>query len=318
MLNPAPAPLFRDPIYDGAADPTLIWNRQEEAWWIIYTQRRANLELPGVAYCHGSDLGIASSTDGGQSWLYRGILRGLEFEPGHNTFWAPEVIWHDGLYHLYVSYIQGVPSDWRGSRRIVHMTSENLWDWHFVAVLPLSSQQVIDACVYRLPSGIWRLWYKDELHGSYTYAADSKNLFDWTVVGPVISDVAHEGPNVFYWHDVYWMLTDEWRGLGVYRSPDAQMWTRQPGHFLATPGVRRDDGAYGRHPDVLVQGEQAYIFYFTHPEEHQSRDRHAQEDSPTELPYRARRTSLQVAQLTLDNELLACSRDTVAFQLTHQ
>ena len=27
------APLFRDPIYDGAADPTIIWNPKEKAWW---------------------------------------------------------------------------------------------------------------------------------------------------------------------------------------------------------------------------------------------------------------------------------------------
>jgi hypothetical protein len=28
----APAPLFRDPITDGAADPTVVWNRCENAW----------------------------------------------------------------------------------------------------------------------------------------------------------------------------------------------------------------------------------------------------------------------------------------------
>ena len=36
------APLFRDPIYDGAADPTIIWNPKEKAWWIFYTNRRAS------------------------------------------------------------------------------------------------------------------------------------------------------------------------------------------------------------------------------------------------------------------------------------
>ncbi|MEZ4836778.1 MAG: DUF6713 family protein [Caldilineaceae bacterium] len=40
------APLFRDPIYDGAADPTVIWNRQEQCWWLLYTNRRANVDLP--------------------------------------------------------------------------------------------------------------------------------------------------------------------------------------------------------------------------------------------------------------------------------
>ena len=29
------APLFRDPITDGAADPVLIWNRTEKNWWML-------------------------------------------------------------------------------------------------------------------------------------------------------------------------------------------------------------------------------------------------------------------------------------------
>ncbi|MCA9734240.1 family 43 glycosylhydrolase, partial [candidate division KSB1 bacterium] len=45
----APKPLFRDPIYDGAADPAIIWNREEKRWFMLYTNRRANLEgLDGV------------------------------------------------------------------------------------------------------------------------------------------------------------------------------------------------------------------------------------------------------------------------------
>jgi len=220
MSSPA-APLFRDPIHDGAADPTFIFNRHEKSWWTICTNRRANVPCPGLSWAHGTDLGVASSHDGGNSWLYRGTLRGLEFEPGRNTFWAPEVLWHAGCYHMYVSYIRGVPQAWSGERHIVHMTSANLWDWEFQSVLPLSSDYVIDACVYRLPDGRWRMWYKDEADGSHTWAADSNDLLLWNVAGPVITDCAHEGPNVFHWQGMYWMLTDRWRGQGVYRiRPD--------------------------------------------------------------------------------------------------
>lgn len=49
------APLFRDPIYDGAADPTVIWNSQAQEWWMIYTNRRATAEELGVAWVHGTD-----------------------------------------------------------------------------------------------------------------------------------------------------------------------------------------------------------------------------------------------------------------------
>src|SRR5512143_64534 len=82
-----PAPLYRDPVFNGAADPSLIWNDQERAWWVFYTNRRANAPdaQDGVRWCHGTDIGIASSTDGGLTWTYRGIAKGLEFEPGRNT-----------------------------------------------------------------------------------------------------------------------------------------------------------------------------------------------------------------------------------------
>jgi hypothetical protein len=303
-MNTPPAPLFRDPVYDGAADPTIVWNRQEKSWWIVYTQRRANADCPGVAWGHGTDIGIASSADGGRSWCYHGTLCGLSFERGRNSFWAPEVIWHAGQYHMYVSYVPGVPHDWSGTRDIVHMTSDNLWDWRFESVLPLSSRNVIDACVHRLPNGRWRLWYKDELNGSHTYAADSDDLHRWQVAGPVITDCPHEGPNVFCWRGAYWMVTDPWDGLGVYRSSDCESWTRQS-NILATPGRRPDDGHLGHHADVLVQGEDAYIFYFVHPQAGEE----IAATIPGVEPYARRRTSLQVARLATDGDRLICDRD---------
>ncbi|MBM3311967.1 MAG: glycosyl hydrolase, partial [Candidatus Aminicenantes bacterium] len=77
-----PAPLYRDPVFDGAADPSLIWNDAERAWWVFYTNRRANAPdaQDGVRWCHGTDIGIASSADGGLTWTYRGTAQGLEFE----------------------------------------------------------------------------------------------------------------------------------------------------------------------------------------------------------------------------------------------
>ena len=66
-MKTAPAPLFRDPIYDGPTDPTVIYNREEKTWWIIYTSRRATAPCQGVAWVHGTALGAASSDDGGQT-----------------------------------------------------------------------------------------------------------------------------------------------------------------------------------------------------------------------------------------------------------
>ncbi len=303
----APAPLFRDPIYDGAADPVVIWNRQERCWWLLYTARRANVDAPGVVWCHGTDIGVARSFDAGRSWRYLGALPGLEFERGRNSFWAPEVLWHAGVYHMYVSYVPGVPSDWSGSRRIVHYTSTDLWKWGCHGPLALSSDHVIDACVERILAGTWRMWFKDEAHSSHTYAADSRNLRDWTVVGPAITGRGHEGPNVFRWKGAWWMITDIWDGLDVYRSPDAVRWTLQ-GRILREPGRRPDDGVKGGHADVLVQSGQAYIFYFTHPG--RTPDAAAPPAAvPGVEPYATRRTSIQVARLELEGGNLVCHRD---------
>lgn len=298
-INVPKAPLFRDPIYDGAADPVVIWNHEAKEWWMVYTNRRANVECQRYSWVHGTDLGIATSSDNGKNWTYRGVIGGLDFEPGRNTFWAPEIIWHDGQYHMYLSYIQGVPFDWSGHKRnIIHYTSTNLWEWTYQSILKLSSEYVIDAAIHKLTDGKWRMWYKDEANHCHTYAADSEDLYDWEVVGSVIMDSAHEGANVFYWKNSFWMVIDEWSGLAVYQSDNGEDWVRN-GKILNEPGMREDDGSIGQHADVLVLGDAAYIFYFTHPERNENK----------QSTYQTRRSSIQVAKLELVDGILTCDRN---------
>jgi len=299
-LRRPPAPLYRDPVFDGAADPSLIWNDKERSWWVFYTNRRANVPdaQDGVRWCHGTDIGIASSSDGGLKWNYRGTARGLEFEPGRNTFWAPCLVLHGGTYHMFVAYVRGVPADWSGERHIVHYTSHGLLSWKFEGIVPLSSENVIDAFVFAQPSGGWRMWYKDEVHGSHIYAADSENLDIWKVIGPVITGTAQEGPAVFWRQGAYWMLVDRWQGMAVLRSLDLTNWTEQPGTILGVPGTRPDDADIGRHGEVVVQGDGAFLFYFTHPfgpKAHVEPGKH--------------RSSLQVARLEILGDQIVCDRD---------
>ena len=300
-MQTAPAPLFRDPIFDGPTDPTIIWNHQETAWWIIYTQRRANVPCHNVSWVHGTDLGIASSADHGQSWLYRGTLNLEAVEPGRNTFWAPEILWAGNLYHMFVSYITGVPDSWRGNRDILHYSSENLWDWHYESRLTLSSRRVIDACVYPVGNG-WRMWYKDEAHDSHTWYADSPDLYRWQAAGEATTDQGQEGPNVFRLGDRYWLIADVWDGLAAYWSEDLTHWTRQPGTIMRGAGTRREDENRGHHADVLTVGGNAYIFYFVHP---------TQENEPGDPlgSHLSRRSSLQTAKLQIKDGRLTVIRD---------
>lgn len=299
------APLFRDPITDGAADPCLVYNPFEKVWWMLYTQRRANVETADVAYCYGNEIGIAYSEDNGRSWRYRGTLN-LEFERGKNTFWAPDVVLHNGVYHMYVSYIKGVANHWSGVATMMHYTSTNLWDWKFEGTAKLPKDNVIDATLIQLPNGDWRMWYKWD---SKSLFADSKDLFTW--VGdatPAVSDTPHEGAKVFRFKDSYWLVTDEWKGMAVYKSDDLQNWTKQANRILDTPSSRKDDYPSGSHGDVVVIEDKAYIFYFTHPgRRFHTKDYH---DENGNIPYQMRRSSIQVAELILENgKLVVKDRD---------
>lgn len=309
-MSVASRPLFRDPVYDGAADPVVIWNRRTSTWWMFYTNRRANrADLPDIAWIHGTRIGIAESVDGGATWRYRGVAAielpaefGSEAEVTH---WAPDIVFHAGVYHMYLSVVPGVFTDWQHPRAIVHLTSPDLENWTYRSTLPLASDRVIDACVARLPSGGWCMWYNDERADKAINVAESDDLFNWRDLG--LLDLPGrrpgEGPKVFRFADAWWMIVDEWRGQAVYRSADAHTWTRQPGeNLLANDGTGPDDTGIGAHADVVVCGARAWIFYFTHPER-----------SATATPAVGadlRRSTVHVAELCLSPDgRLGCDRN---------
>jgi hypothetical protein len=89
--------------------------------------------------------------------------------------------------------------------------------------------------------------------------------------------------------------------LSVYSSEDFENWEKQKKNILQTPGIGVDDKVKGGHPDVVVQGERAFVFYFTHP---------------GRIPvnngidnYETRRSSIQVAELNYENGQITTHRD---------
>jgi len=285
----APAPLFTDPVFDGPTDPTVVHDPASGLWHLFYTQRRANQPDSGVAWVHGTDIGHATSPNG-REWTYVGTQAGPDCERG-NTWWAPEILRHDGLWHMYVTYLEGIREDWTGPAEIRHYTSEDLDAWTYRSTLDVDSERAIDATVHRLPNGKWRMWFKDESRESRIYTADSEDLYTWTPAGPAVTDQAQEGPTVFALGGVYWMVTDGWSGLLVHRSTDLEHWHRQPVPLLAGPGRRAFDEALGHHAMALTQGpDAAYLYYFTHPGG-------------------GRRSTVQVASLHVKDGWLRCVRD---------
>lgn len=313
MRAPVDGPLFRDPVHDGAADPTVVWNPYERAWWMVYTQRRTDAPANGVGWVHGTALGVASSSDHGRSWLYRGTLPGLALdgEWGHDTFWAPEIVAVDGRFHMYVTHIRGVPTSWTGAPRAIrHYVSDDLVHWAYRGTPTLSSDRVIDACVHPLGGGAYRMWYKDEADGNTIWSADSDDLDTWRVGGRVLAPgVPVEGPYVFRLAGSHWMLADAKCQL-LYRSDDLSTWEPAGTVLDAPSGVgsgRTDDLGPGLHAQVVVAGDVGWTFYFTHP------DRHRPDARAGDM----RRSTIQVAALVPDGDRLRCVRDaTVAVDLS--
>jgi len=274
-------PLYIDPVYNGSTDPVVCYNKEAEKWYMYYTSRRSNVPgLNGIESIHGTPIGIAASDDGGATWEYIGNCK-IDYHPDQNpTYWAPEVIEYEGTYHMYLSYVPGIFDNWNHPRDIVHLTSKDGINWESQSVLKLGSRKVIDAGVIQLPNGLWRLWYKNEGLDNEIWYAESEDLYNWADKGEVELGGLHgEGANVIYWHNKYYMIVDEWKGLSVFSSDDALNWTKQEEYLIAgipveqeetanantdqRRRVRMKDGTRGNHADIQLANEHAYMFYFS-------------------------------------------------------
>jgi hypothetical protein len=290
-------------VHDGAADPVVVYNRARHTWWMLYTNRRADIDdTTGVRWVHGTRIGIAESADGGAHWKYVGEADIPHGAPDY-TFWAPEVIDVAGTYHMFLTVVPGTFSDWNAERYILHLTSSDLQHWKPLDKLQLASDRTIDACVFRLPDGNWRLWYKNERDGSKIYFSDSPDLVHWKAAGIAVP-TRGEGPVVFGWHGSYWLIEDAWDGLGAFHSTDLTTWKRQPDNLLREPGTAPTDRAKGQHPDVVVDGQgRAWLVYFT--------QQSGADSKPDDKNY-ARRTVLHVTELHEKDGILSVDRNAPA------
>jgi hypothetical protein len=249
---------------------------------MYYTQRRATLANPhGFDWVHGSAIGIAASKDG-TDWKYLGTCRGdhdlseplkgkgLGPEPGL-SWWAPCYVYENGTFHMFVTLVDGVYTQWTGNRNILHFTSADGVTWKYVNTCKLHSNRVIDPTVYKVKD-LWYMVYKDEAAGSHTYRSESKDMVQWTNPVQVERDGSQEAPFVFHWRDAWWLIVDALgnKGLRVYQSPNGiDHWEYNNTVLAAADGTRPKDNNVGHHPGIVVQpgpggSEQCLLFYFTH------------------------------------------------------
>jgi hypothetical protein len=297
MPQIAPAPLFKDPPYDGASDPTIAWVESDKSWWIYYTARRVSNctgQCDGVSWVFGTNYGIASSYDGGATWQYRGVAArpgkpDLNWDSNQNTFWAPDVVYDppSNTYHMYAAITPGILSGWNeGIANVVHLSAKdplNGWDYDAVPFTPI--HQGIDPVVRKLDDGKLYLW------GKFDDVMTSTDYVHWTQSG----SISHQGEAqyVFHWQNKYWLIEDPTSsdplGLWVSSSDDGKTWSHQSSMILSeTNSSRLGDNVDGKHPSVVVQGDRAFIIYFTE----------GGNDG----------TCLQVAELKVQNGVLSADR----------
>ncbi|MGB3006007.1 MAG: family 43 glycosylhydrolase [Chitinophagaceae bacterium] len=298
--NTVPKPLFDDPVYHGAADPVIIYNKQVKKWWMFYTNRRASINDSTVQWVHGTRIGIAESKDG-RKWKYLDTCN-INFRPDEGyTHWAPDVIEHNGTFHMYLTYVPGTFKDWNHPRVIVHLTSNDLKNWDYQSTLKLVNEKVIDASVFKINDSLWRMWYNNERDGKSIYYADSKDLYNWTDKGKAIA-ARGEGPKTVFFEGKYFIIIDAWKGMEVFSSDDLLTWKKQTTRILENPGKGKDDQAIGGHCDVVVNNGRAFVYYFTHPGRSKS-------NPAAKGSFDDKRSVIQLAELKYINGEIACDRD---------
>ena len=215
-------------------------------------RRASDSKLLNRSWCFGTDIGLAVSQDLGITWKYQGPVRGLKFEGGTNTFWAPDVFRApDGTWHLFVTYIKGVIAKWGGAQKVAHYTAKSLYGpWRFSGLVP-GLTNVLDPDVIQLPDGRFKMFFKDIRNRGQTGAALSTDLSAWRRLSRMETDgmmlMPHEAPNVFFWKGYYWLLIDPMSAAGIFvlRSSDAATWVRQKEPLLHWGGVRPLDNVDG-------------------------------------------------------------------------
>ena len=260
-----PLPLYTDPVHHAPTDPVVV-EAPDGTWWMFYTQRRAGGPLGGVAWVHGTDIGVAPLRRRRPDLDVRRRRRrsrpptraATRCGRRRSSASASE-------YHMFLTHVPGTPDSWDGHREH-HCTTRrrDLATGRTAARCrcPPTGSSTRASCAAR-----WRLPTLVQGRGAGSRAW-SRRLAGPSHVDrrrPVDRRPPGEGANVFRLGEWWWMLIDEWRGR---RSTDRATWRIGSGTGRILDERSADRGV-GHHADVVVGRDEnglevGWIFYFTH------------------------------------------------------
>jgi beta-xylosidase len=200
-------------------DHSIIYNVTEKKWHLY------GIESPHTSFIHLT----------ADSLTQEGWIKGDSFSDGGAEIWAPHIILHDNLYHMYYTKI-GIP------REIHHVVSKDLYNWSESAepVLALSNEhndnlKNKDPMVFRDDKKKqWIMYYsmmKDDRHWVVGYST-SYDLNNWSE--PQICFDEHtespgvESPFVVKRGDYYFLFLSArpwpFGGEDIFRSKSPYSW----------------------------------------------------------------------------------------------
>ena len=200
-------------------DHTIIYNSKEHRWHLY------GIESPHTSFIHLT----------ADSLTQPGWMKENSFFDGGAEIWAPHIIYHDNLYHMYYTKI-GMP------REIHHVVSENLYKWSksAVPVLALFNEfsdnlKNKDPMVFRdKEKKQWVMYYsmmKDDKHWVVGYST-SNDLNKWSEPKICFDENAEspgvESPFVVKHGDYYYLFLSArpWPvgGEDIFRSKTPYLW----------------------------------------------------------------------------------------------
>lgn len=241
------------------------------------------LTFRGEYYCYSSgttSVSVLRSRDLVR-WDYRGEAL---VEPGCWSYWAPCVVYHNGLFYMYYSSMaEGITDD---HAHLLKVAVADRPEGPFVVRKMLSDTFTIDAHVVRRRDGNWYLFYAtnswagtdderpgtvilvDRLVDFFTPLGDPRLAVRPTIDGEVFAKNRFgdgrdwhtvEGP---FWLDTPWAeylfysgnaFTHEEYFLGYATSQDGLRWAKHPANSEDTPLLQRNGVVEGTgHNSVTV------------------------------------------------------------------